>query len=86
MKAQDAATHYTPEEPDQPACDADTAADVPAVMFGTLNPDHVTCPDCRKILGGEPSGYGCLACSELDYGPCICKQDCGHLVCTGGFR
>jgi hypothetical protein len=46
----DAVTHYAPEEPDQPACDADTAEDAPAVMFGTLNPQQVTCPACTAIL------------------------------------
>ena len=39
-------THYTPEEPDQPACDADVDADPGTVMFGTLNPEQVTCPAC----------------------------------------
>ena len=44
-----AVTHYTPEEPDQPACDADVDADPGVVMFGTLNPQHVTCPECAAF-------------------------------------
>lgn len=28
----------------------------------------------------------CLACSELDYGSCICPGDCGNLRCTGHWR
>jgi hypothetical protein len=29
-------------------------------------------------------GRGCLACSDADYGMCTCRDDCGHLNCTGG--
>jgi hypothetical protein len=27
----------------------------------------------------------CLACSELDYGPCTCTRPCDSICCTGGF-
>ena len=42
--------HYTPEEEDQPECDADVDADPETVMYGTLNPLRVTCPDCLRIM------------------------------------
>ena len=54
-------------------CCGETPFDLPRTDRMTLDPSLVTC-------------HGCLACSDLDYGPCICKRDCGHLVCTGGFR
>ncbi len=50
ISVEQAVTHYTPEEHDQPACDADVAEDAPEVMFGTLNPQRVTCHDCLKII------------------------------------
>ena len=56
VQAREAFTHYTPEEPDQPACDADVGADAPDVMFGTLNPQRVTCPNCRAILKEASDG------------------------------
>jgi hypothetical protein len=45
-----AVTHYTPEEHDQPECDADVDADPETVMFGTLNRNKVTCPDCLHLM------------------------------------
>jgi hypothetical protein len=42
--------HYTPEEHDQPACDADVYAPPGTVMWGTLNPDRVTCPGCLELI------------------------------------
>jgi hypothetical protein len=53
--ASTAATHYTPEEHDQPECDADVDADPETVMFGTLNPRKVTCPDCLAAMDPEPA-------------------------------
>lgn len=41
--------HWTPEEPDQPACDADVDAPASTAMLGTLNPARVTCPACQRI-------------------------------------
>lgn len=46
----EAVTHYTPEEHDQPECDADVGADPRTVMFGTLNPQKVTCPGCLRLM------------------------------------
>lgn len=43
--------HWTPEEPDQPACDADVGAPEGTVMYGTLNPERVTCLACLWMLG-----------------------------------
>ena len=48
-----AVTHYTPEEHDQPECNADVDADPETVMYGTLNPRKVTCPDCLEIMKRE---------------------------------
>lgn len=48
--AAEAVTHYTPEEEDQPECDADLWAAPGVTMFGTLNPDKVTCPVCLRIM------------------------------------
>jgi hypothetical protein len=42
--------HWAPEEPDQPACDADAPDGVTG--FLTPNPDRVTCPACVAKLGG----------------------------------
>lgn len=41
--------HWTPEEPDQPACDADVDAPASTAMLGALNPARVTCPACQRI-------------------------------------
>ena len=51
--ASTAVTHYTPEEHDQPECNADVGADPGTVMFGTLNPRKVTCPDCLAAIGDQ---------------------------------
>jgi hypothetical protein len=54
MNASDIApVHWTPEEPDQPACDADTNAPADEVMLGTLNPSRVTCSACLGVLSEE---------------------------------
>jgi hypothetical protein len=52
------AVHWTPEEEDQPACDADISASPSAVMYGTLNPRKVTCPECQRILGAYDMAPG----------------------------
>lgn len=54
-------------------CCGETPFDLPRTDRITSDPSLVTC-------------RGCLACSELDYGPCTCRRDCGHLCCTGGSR
>ena len=54
-------------------CCGKTPFELPRTDRMTTGPSRVTC-------------YGCLACSELDYGACICKQDCGHLCCSGMAR
>jgi hypothetical protein len=50
MTSDTAVTHYTPEEHDQPACDADVDADPGTVMWGTLNPQRVSCPACLTVM------------------------------------
>lgn len=45
-----ATVHYTPEEHDQPACNADVYADPGETMYGTLNPAKVTCMACRALI------------------------------------
>ena len=37
----------------------------------------------RPLPHERVTGRPCLACSELDNGPCHCTDDCGHIRCTG---
>lgn len=65
--------HCPPEGFFTTPCCGKTPFELPRGDRMTLDPSLVTCT-------------GCLACSELDYGPCTCKAECGHLCCTGASR
>jgi hypothetical protein len=45
--------HWTPEEPDQPACDADVDAPADTDMLGSLNLSKVTCRACQQVAIDE---------------------------------
>lgn len=51
LTAEGAMTHWTPEEHDQAECGAGVDAPQGTVMYGTLNPERVTCPACVRLLG-----------------------------------
>lgn len=53
--------------------------------------DGVTLPAAGLLarITEDPSRVShaaCLACSDLDEGPCLCRTECGHLNCTGRWR
>jgi hypothetical protein len=45
--------HWTPEEPDQPACDADVDAPADTDMLGSLSLSKVTCRACQQVAIDE---------------------------------
>jgi hypothetical protein len=76
--------HWTPEEPDQPACDADVDAPEGTEMLGTLNPDRVTCPECRKAATCDTAADEEIRCRHAKCGRAIvrCETLPAHFGCS----